>query len=36
VPGRYTLVVGWYDDLDRLNWDDGQDTHHLAEIEVQP
>jgi hypothetical protein len=36
APGRYTLLMGWYDGEDRLTWEDGEDFHRLAEIEVQP
>ena len=36
APGRYTLLMGWYDGEDRLTWEDGEDFHRLAEVEVQP
>lgn len=35
-PGHYRLIFGWYAGGDRLAWDDGQDTHLLAEIVVRP
>lgn len=36
APGTYTLIIGWYDAAGRLLWEDGQDSHSLAEIEVLP
>jgi hypothetical protein len=35
-PGRYQLVFGWYNELERLVWEDGRDSQTLAYIEVSP
>jgi len=35
-PGRYHLVFGWYNESDRLIWEDGLDSQMLGTIDVAP
>jgi hypothetical protein len=34
--GRYHLIFGWYDESERLHWEDGQDSQQLGEVDVRP
>jgi hypothetical protein len=36
APGRYQLLFGWYNDSDRLDWEDGQDSQTLSYVDVAP
>jgi hypothetical protein len=36
APGRYQLIFGWYNESERLVWEDGQDSQTLGYVEVAP